>query len=156
MPPRVFALVALLTLPLLAGAQELVPVTPTPGGVTATLAAPRTVSGSVNLTLALKSTRPVPLSFSLGRDSSQNCAFAPSVRVLRVGTREVVYPAAGEGPRICTQELLSRAAPARGSAVFTRALDLAPGEYMIEGWYVGLLEGERVRIPAQPVRVTVR
>lgn len=156
MIPRVFALVALLTLPLLAGAQELLPVTPMPGGVSATLAAPRTVLGPVNLTLTLKSARPVPVSFSLGRDNSQNCAFAPSVRVLRVGTREVVYPPPGEGPRLCTQELLSKAAPARGSAVFTRALDLAPGEYMIEGWFTGLADDQRVKLPAQPVRVSVR
>lgn len=173
MTPRVFALVTLLTLPLLAGARGLPPAAPTPpgaaavdrapvaplpapDGVTATLAAPRRVAGTLPLTLTLKSVRPVPVRLDVGRDNDQNCAFAPTVRVLRVGTREVVYPAPGEGPRICTQELLSKAVPARGSAVFTRDLDLAPGEYMIEGWFAGFADEERVKIPAQPVRVTVR
>lgn len=156
MPSRVFALVALLTLPLLAGAQELLPVTSAPDGLSATLAAPRTASGPVDLTLTLKSALPRPVGLAVGRGSSQNCALAPSVRVLRVGTREVVYPVAGAEPRLCAQDIVTRTLPQGGQVTFTRALDLAPGEYMIEGWYAGLAEDQRVKLPAPPVRVTVR
>lgn len=149
------ALAALFAVPVLA--QQPPASSPgAPGGVGATLAAPRSVGGTVPLTLTLKSSRTAPLPLSLGRDNDQNCAFAPTVRVLRVGTREVVYPVPGAEPRICTQELLTRTLPARGSVVFTRDLDLPAGEYMIEGWFAGFADDERVKIPAQPVRVTVR
>ncbi|GBF04301.1 hypothetical protein DAERI_010473 [Deinococcus aerius] len=172
MSSRVLALVALLALPFPVAAQQVPPgspaTTPAPGstatpstpaslsGVTATLTAPRNVTGSVPLTLTLKSSLAEPITFGVGRDNDQNCAFAPTVRVLRVGTREVVYPAPGAEPRICTQELLTKTAPAGGSAVFTRDLNLPAGDYIIEGWFGGFAHDERVKVPAQPVRVTVR
>lgn len=178
MSSRVLALVALLALPLSAAAQQTSPgstngtgtpgsspATPAPSsttmpaplsGVTATLAAPRNVTGSIPLTLTLRSSLAEPVTFGVGRDNDQNCAFAPTVRVLRVGTREVVYPAPGAEPRICTQELLTKTAPAGGSVVFTRDLDLPAGDYIIEGWFGGFADNERVKVPAQPVRVTVR
>jgi len=124
--------------------------------VDATLRAPRRVTGPVPLTLTLSSSRAAPVPLSLGRDNDQNCAFALTVRVLRVGTREVVYPAPGDEPRICTQELLTRTLPAQGRAVFSRTLTLPAGEYMIEGWFAGFADEGRVKVPAQPVRVTVR
>ncbi|MBB5233092.1 hypothetical protein [Deinococcus budaensis] len=127
-----------------------------PAGVGASLAAPRRVTGPVPLTLTLKSSRAAPLPLSLGRDNDQNCAFAPTVRVLRVGTREVVFPVPGAEPRLCSQELQAKTLPARGRVAFTRPLDLPAGEYLIEGWFAGLADGARVKIPARPVRVTVR
>ncbi|EYB66631.1 hypothetical protein DEIPH_ctg079orf0010 [Deinococcus phoenicis] len=170
MSSRVLALAALLALPSPAGAQESPPAIPQTGtvegtlppafslldGVTALLTAPRTVAGPVPLTLTLNSSLTVPVTFAAARDNDQNCAAAPTVRVLRVGTREVVYPVPGASPRICTQDLLGKTAPARGNAVFTRTLDLPAGDYMIEGWFAGFGNDLRVKVPAQPVRVTVR
>lgn len=176
MPPRILVLAALLALPFSSAAQASAPPatggtgtpspatstptgTPTPApfkGVSATFAAPRTVTGPVPLTLTLKSSLTGPVTFGAGRDNDQNCAFAPTVRVLRVGTREVVYPPAGAEPRFCTQELATRTAPRGGSVVFTRNLDLPAGDYMIEGWFAGFANDVRVKVPAQPLRVTVR
>lgn len=181
MSPRALALAALLGLPPLAFAQEFAPMsspasTPPPGvvtpappaadpasptptapeGVTATLAAPRSGGGPLALTLTLTSARDTPVAFGVGRDNRQNCALAPTVRVLRVGTREVVYPVPGEEPRLCSQELQGGTLTARGRVTFTRDLDLPAGEYMVEGWFAGFADGVRVKVPAQPVRVTVR
>ncbi|WP_019584835.1 hypothetical protein [Deinococcus apachensis] len=172
MSSRVLALAALLALPFSVAAQQVPPgstnstgtspattltTTPAPlSGVTATLAAPRNVTGSIPLTLTLKSSLAGPITFGVGRDNDQNCAFAPTVRVLRVGTREVVYPAPGAEPRICTQELMTKTAPANGNVVFTRDLDLPAGDYIIEGWFGGFADDTRVKVPAQPVRVTVQ
>ena len=182
MNPRALALAALLSLSPCAFAQEIPPVPdpsggvtapgvvepapppPSPSapafapldGVTATLAAPRTANGSVSLTLRLTSTRTAPVALGAARDNDQNCAVAPSVRVLRVGTREIVYPVPGAAPSICTQEIVGRSIVARGNTVFTRTLSLPAGEYMIEGWFAGLSEDVRVKVPASPVRVTVR
>jgi hypothetical protein len=39
---------------------------------------------------------------------------------------------------------------------YTRDLELAPGEYMIEGWFAGSVNGASQKLSAQPVRVTVR
>lgn len=179
MLPRLLALAALLALP--AHAQDLAPAPPptqsaepppleplptsTPAStptyaslnnVTASLSAPRQVSGPVPLILTLRSSRAAPLALAAARDNDQNCAAAPTVRVLRVGTREVVYPAPEASPLLCTQELLNRSVPAGGSVTFTRDLALPAGEYMIEGWFAGFADNLRVKVPAQPVRVTVR
>lgn len=155
--PAALALGALLAVPVLARAQpQPLASHAAPENVAATLAAPRSVTGPVALTLTLKSSRAAPLPLSLGRDNDQNCALAPTVRVLRVGTREVVYPLPGAEPRLCSQELQGKILPARGSVTFGRNLDLPAGEYLIEGWFAGFAEGARVKIPARPVRVTVR
>ncbi|AWN23446.1 hypothetical protein DKM44_09590 [Deinococcus irradiatisoli] len=124
--------------------------------VSAILGALRTVSGEFTLTLTLKNAQAKALSFSAGRDSDQNCAAAPSVRVLQVGTRAVVYPT-GE-KRICTQEMKIVTAPAGGSATFERTLNLPAGEYMIEGWFQGFAGDaqQRVKVGAQPIRITVK
>ncbi len=124
--------------------------------VTATLSAPRTVSGEFTLSLTLNNAQAQALSFSAGRDSDQNCAAAPSVRVLQVGTRAVVYPTGQK--RICTQEMKVLTAPAGGSATFERTLSLPAGEYMIEGWFQGFAgsDGQRVKVSAQPIRISVK
>lgn len=168
---RLLALAVLLALPPAALVQNLAPAPPAPPGgavpvtltrvpvlpkgVAATLRAPRSVTGALPVTLTLSSELATPLTLGAGRDNRQHCAFAPSVRVLRVGTREVVYPASGAA-RLCTQELLTKTLPAGGRAEFTRDLDLPPGEYMVEGWFSGFADDVRVKVPAQPVRVTVR
>ena len=125
-------------------------------GVRATLSAPRAASGPVNLTLTLSSSRAAPVALGVPRDNDQNCVTAPTVRVLRVGTREVVYPPLGAEPRFCTQDLRTDTLGAGETLTYTRTLDLPAGEYMVEGWLAGFADDLRVKVPAQPLRVTVR
>ena len=120
------------------------------------LSVPRTVTGKVPLTLTLKSSRAAAVKLEVPRDNEQNCATAPTVRVLRVGSREVVYPPAGQSPRLCAQDLRSDTLGAGKQVGYLRDLDLPAGEYMIEGWLTGFADGLRVKVPAQPVRVTVK
>lgn len=124
--------------------------------VSAVLSVPRTVTGKVPLTLTLKSNRTAAVKLEVPRDNEQNCATAPTVRVLRVGSREVVYPPAGQSPRLCAQDLRSDTLGAGKQVGYLRDLDLPAGEYMIEGWLTGFADGLRVKVPAQPVRVTVK
>ncbi|CAM4146584.1 hypothetical protein [Deinococcus marmoris] len=200
MKPRALLLTALLTLPVLAAAQDAAPATlpeippvmtplpvsppsvptspapttplPTPAmptapstpapaavalpDVQANLFVPRTVTGKVALTFTVRSTRATPITFSVRRDNEQNCSTAPQVRVLEVGTRAVVYPLPGASPRICAQDLETRTAPARGNVSFTRELELAPGEYMVESWLTGFANNLLVKVPAAPMRITVK
>ena len=124
--------------------------------VAASLSVPRTVSGEFTLSLTLQNKQATSLGFSAGRDSDQNCAAAPMVRVLQVGTRAVIYPTGEQ--RICTQEMTSQTAPAGGTATFRRTLTLPAGEYMLEGWFQGFAGegGNRVKVSAPPVRITVK
>lgn len=122
--------------------------------LSATLQIPRTVSTEFSLNLVLQNSQTAPLTFSVGRDSDQNCAAAPSVRVLEVGTRKVVYPTGDK--RICTQEMVERTAPAGGTAIFERTLKLPVGEYMVEGWFQGFISGQLIKSGAQPVRISVK
>lgn len=170
MSHRVLALALALGTLLPAVAQELPPLSPVTepvagpvqaapaalDGVRATLSAPRSGTGPLSLTLTLKSSRAVAVALSLPRDNDQNCVIAPTVRVLRVGTREVVYPPLGAEPRLCAQDLRSDTLGAGETLTYTRTLDLPAGEYMVEGWLAGFADDLRVKVPAQPVRVTVR
>ena len=124
--------------------------------VSAVLSAPRTVKGKLPLTLTLKSGRAAALKLQVPRDNEQNCVTAPTVRVLKVGSREVVYPPVGGEPRLCAQDLRSDTLSAKGQVNYTRELELPAGEYMVEGWLTGFADGLRVKVAAQPVRVTVR
>ncbi|MFB9994220.1 hypothetical protein ACFFLM_19885 [Deinococcus oregonensis] len=126
-----------------------------PAGLSATLTAPRSVAGRVPLSLKVTNASAAAVQLGAARDNDQNCAVAPLVRVLRVGTREVVYPVAGE-PRLCAQDFRTDSAGVGEAVTYTRDLDLAPGEYMIEGWFAGSVNDAAVKISAQPVRVTVR
>lgn len=125
-------------------------------GVQANLFVPRTVTGKVGLTFTVRSSRETPITFRVRRDNDQNCATAPQVRVLEVGTRAVIYPPAGASPRLCAQDLETRTAPAKGNVTFTRELELAPGEYMVESWLTGFADDLLVKVPAAPVRITVK
>lgn len=117
---------------------------------------PRTVTGKLNLNLTVRNARTTPISFGLARQNDQDCAFAPLVRVLRVGTREVVYPRAGTRAPLCTQEMQSKTAPAKGMVSFTRTLNLPAGDYVIESWLSGFADGTPVKLSASPMRVTVK
>ncbi|WP_027481403.1 hypothetical protein [Deinococcus pimensis] len=139
------------------------PATPdTPAGppvsttVTGAAASARTTTGAagVKVDLTLRNTTATDVALMAGRSNSQQCAFPPHVRVLRVGTREVVYPS-GE-PRICTQELRTETVTANGTLTLSRTLDLPAGEYVVEVWWQGFANDEAAKVPAQPVRVTVQ
>ncbi|OLV19945.1 hypothetical protein [Deinococcus marmoris] len=193
MKPRALLLTALLTLPVLAAAQDTAPATlpeippvmtplpvsppsvPTPPApamltapstpapaavalpdVQANLFVPRTVTGKVALTFTVRSSRATPITFSVRRDNEQNCSTAPQVRVLEVGTRAVVYPLSGVSPRLCAQDLETKTAAAKGNVTFTRELELAPGEYMVESWLTGFADDLLVKVPAAPMRITVK
>ncbi|WP_309570041.1 hypothetical protein [Deinococcus sp.] len=124
-------------------------------GVSGTLNVARTVSGAVPLTITVRA-GDTPLVIGVRRDNTQNCAYGPLVRVVRVGTQEVVYPAAGSQKRLCTQEVVTKSTAASGAASFSRELKVPPGEYMVESWLTGLVNGVLVKVPATPVRITVK
>lgn len=127
-----------------------------PSGLTAGFRVPRTVAANtpVALEVTVRNTADADRTLSLGRSNAQGCAFAPHVRVLKVGTREVVYPTSEL--RLCTQELRDQVVPAGGEAKLTRELDLPPGEYMVEGWVKGFADGAPVFLPGEPARLTVK
>lgn len=130
----------------------------TPSALTATASAPRTATATqgVEVRITLRNGSGNPQTIQFGHNSAQECALAPHVRVLRVGTREVVYPAANAEPRFCTQELRGETVPANGETALSRTLRLPAGEFMVEVWAKGFLNDEQVFVPAQPVRVTVQ
>ena len=185
MKPRVLLVSVLLTLPVLAAAQdtslpEIPPMTaplpsppaeppapstapsvPTPAAValpevSANLFVPRTVTGPVGLTFTVRNSSASAITFSVRRDNDQNCVTAPQVRVLQVGTREVVYPVPGAAPKLCAQDLETKTAPARGNVTFTRTLDLPAGDYMVESWLTGFANDLLVKVPGAPMRITVK
>lgn len=123
--------------------------------VAAHLFVPRTVTGPLNLTFTIRNTGTRTLIFGARRDNAQNCAVAPLLRVVRVGSQAVVYPVPGE-KRLCAQDFITKSAPAKGNVSFARELALPAGEYMLESWYLGLANGVLVKVPAPPQRVTVK
>lgn len=171
-----------LTLLGLAAAQEIQPVSPTPTapgtveplplppvnvpvtfvlpgkleGVSAALSSPLALKGKASVVLTIKNTTTKTVGLATNRDNRQNCAFAPSLRVIRVGTREVVYPDGSGNTRLCAQDMKTDTLRAGGTLHYTRTLNLPAGEYMIEGWYLGSADGSRVKIDAQPLKVTVK
>ncbi|MFC6591198.1 hypothetical protein ACFP81_03570 [Deinococcus lacus] len=108
--------------------------------------------GELPLTLVVFNQATEAMTLSAARDNRQNCAVAPLVRVLEVGTRRVVYPPAEAEPMLCAQDMDIRTLEPAGSTSFSRTLKLPAGEYMVEGWHPA--NGQKV--PAQPVRVSVR
>ncbi|MFC4452807.1 hypothetical protein [Deinococcus sonorensis] len=124
-------------------------------GLSAALSSARTADGRLTLSLSVKNAGPATVALTLSRHSDQNCAFAPLIRVLRVGTREVVYPVAGAEPRLCTQEVQGASLGAGESTSFSRTLDLPPGDYVVEGWLSALAGAQPVRVPAAPLRLTL-
>ncbi|GAA5500628.1 hypothetical protein Dxin01_00350 [Deinococcus xinjiangensis] len=125
-------------------------------GVTANLKTANAEAGGLRLTLTLSSTLGKSVELLAPRDNRQECAFAPSVRVLKVGTREVVYPNGSGNAMLCAQDMSTQQLKAGGSVAYSRTLNLPAGEYMIESWFLGSADGMRVKVPAQPVRVAVK
>lgn len=124
-------------------------------GVSATLTAPRNASTTLTLTLTLSSKLNKSTALAVGRDNGQNCATAPLIRVLRVGTREVIYPVAGASPKLCTQDLKTDVLGAGGSVTYSREIQLPAGDYVVEGWWQGFADNLRAKVSATAVRVTV-
>ncbi|PYE55841.1 hypothetical protein [Deinococcus yavapaiensis] len=122
-------------------------------GLTISSTAATVTGGKVNVSATVRNTTSTSQTLSLGRNNFQECAFAPHVRVLRVGTRDVVYPRAE--PRICTQELRAETLAANGEFKFERDLNLEPGEYVVEVWVKGFANDAPVFLSGQPVRVNV-
>ncbi len=121
----------------------------------AALILPRTVLGEVTATLQLTNAGNTAATITASREGRQNCTFAPMLRVLQVGTRKVVYPAAQQSPRICTQDALHTTLSAGQHLSLTHTLTLPPGEYMVEGWFQGSVNTQRQKVDAEPVRLTV-
>lgn len=90
------------------------------------------------------------------RHNQQSCAFGPLLRVLRVGTREVVYPTNDGEKLVCAQDIRSDTLTTTNALLYNRDLHLETGEYMIEGWLNVLIDGTPVKIPVKPVRLSVR
>lgn len=129
---------------------------PAPQGLTGTATTARTTTtgAGVRIELTLSNATTTDLSLLAGRSNSQRCAFPPHVRVLKVGTREVVFP--GGEPRLCTQELSTERVGAGSRLTLTRTLELPAGEYMVEVWWQGFANDQPAKVPAEPVRVTVQ
>lgn len=127
----------------------------TPVTLKAVLDVPRSAYGELNVKLTLSNLGPNSAMLVASRDSRQDCAFGPLLRVLKVGTREVVYPTQ-DSPRICTQDALNTDLGKDKSLTLTHKLRLEPGEYMLEGWFQGGVNGVARQVAAEPVRLTVR
>ncbi|MFC4424862.1 hypothetical protein [Deinococcus navajonensis] len=91
------------------------------------------------------------VTLSLPRDSRQFCAAAPHIRILRVGTREVVYPLAYTD-RMCTMDMVSTVLKAGTVVPFTRSVTLPKGHYLIEAWIPGV-NGQKLRTPYRVFKV---
>ncbi|MDO4262872.1 MAG: hypothetical protein Q4C67_01620 [Deinococcus sp.] len=127
-----------------------------PAGLTARATAPRYTSSPVRLTMTVANATGREQELSAPRDNRQDCATAPLVRVLEVGSREVVYPAAGSGSAtLCAQDLFVKTVAAGSSVRLERTLNLPAGDYMIESWFSGNAADGKVKLAAEPVRVTV-
>ncbi|GHF92927.1 hypothetical protein GCM10017783_00980 [Deinococcus piscis] len=128
----------------------------TPAGLTARASVARYTSSPVKLTLTVSNQTEREQELSASRDNRQDCAAGPMVRVLEAGSRNVVYPPAGNGnAMLCAQDLFVKTVAAGGSVRLERTLDLPAGDYMIESWFSGNAADGKVKLPAEPVRVTV-
>lgn len=103
----------------------------------------RPVAGGIEVSLRLTGQG----EYLLGRANRQNCATAPHVRVLEVGTRRVVYPAETPGV-VCTQDVVSV-----GEGDVTRRIELPSGHYVVEAWVPASGEMPKLRAPYAVVRV---
>ena len=59
---------------------------------------------------------------------------------------------------MCAPDIVTRDVTAGGSTSVARGLKLPAGEYLVEVWFQGFVGdgGDRVRVAADAVRVTVR
>ena len=137
-------------------AQEDAQTVAVPADLTARTSVTRYTSSPVKLTMTVANQTGREQELSAPRDNRQDCAAGPLVRVLEVGTRNVVYPPAGNGnAMLCAQDLFVKTVAAGGSVRLERTLNLPAGDYMIESWFSGNAADGKVRLAAEPVRVTV-
>jgi hypothetical protein len=112
--------------------------------------------GQVLLRLTLSNASPEAVDLTLSRAGRQSCTTAPHVRVLRAGTREVVYPRGDEAAVVlCLAGTPTYRAPAGGQVTFDRTLDLSAGRYVVEAYVPSTPQTNRV-IRAGYVVVTMR
>lgn len=112
---------------------------------------PGVQAGPVPITVTFTNRAEADVTLSLPRDARQSCVAAPHVRILRVGTREVVYPPAVTD-RMCTMDMVQTVVGAGASVPLSRAVTLPKGQYLIEAWVPGV-RGGTVRAPYRIVRV---
>lgn len=122
----------------------------------AQLEMPRHNTGTLNIGLRLSSELTIQQEISSSRDNQQDCSFGPLLRVLRVGTREVVYPPANAEKGFCAQDMKIGQLAKDMPITYQRELELPAGDYMVEGWLIAQVDGgDRIKIPAQPRRISI-
>ncbi|MDR6218887.1 hypothetical protein [Deinococcus soli (ex Cha et al. 2016)] len=118
----------------------------------AALDVPQSVhAGPVPISVSFTNRTATDVTLALPRDARQSCVAAPHVRILQVGTREVVYPPAVTD-RMCTMDMVHTVVRAGASVPLNRAVTLPTGQYLIEAWVPGV-GGAAVRAPYRIVRV---
>ena len=125
-------------------------------GLSAKTSVARSVIGAVEVVFVVQNKGSLGLNLSLSRNNMQDCTFGPSLRVLRVGTREVMYPQPGASPKLCPQDMSTATVLSGSNINYSRKLNLGAGEYMIESWIIGLKDGQTVKVVAAPLRMTVK
>lgn len=115
--------------------------------------------GGVRVSLAVTGSGQV----YLPRNPRQNCATAPHVRILEVGTRRVVYPVNVTPGALCTQDVQVLAPgqgdlgtpldpEASGTVWVERVIALPPGHYIVESWIPATGELPQLKAPYRAVR----
>lgn len=126
-----------------------------PPQVTARLQARRNAAGTVVTRLTLQNVGPTNVTLTASRHSGQNCAYAPLLRVLKVGSRQVVYPT-DEPPHLCTQEALNTTLKPQQSLTLEHNIKLPTGDYLLEGWFSGGINGQFQKISAAPILIKIK
>lgn len=126
-------------------------------GIITKLDSARNSGGQLKLGMILSNTTGQTLNIQMARDNDQDCTFGPSLRILEVGTRKIVYPQKGE-PMMCPQDMKTETIKPTSKITIDRSLDtiLPVGDYMIESWVKGFVNGKEVKLRAQPKRVSVK
>lgn len=126
-------------------------------GVITKLDSVRNSGGQLKLGMVLSNTTGQTLNIQMARDNDQDCTFGPSLRILEVGTRKIIYPQKGE-PMLCPQDIKTETIKAASKITINRSLDtiLPAGEYMVESWVKGLVNDKEVKLRAKPKRISVK
>ncbi len=123
-------------------------------GLTAKISTYRTANELINIVFSLQNSQPKIVSMGLTRNNTQDCTFGPFMRVLKVGTREVVYPVGNE--KICAQDFNTAQVPAQGSLNYTRQFKLISGDYMLESWINSIIDNQVIKISAPAIRLSFK
>lgn len=125
-------------------------------GLTTKLAVkPGQKPGEVVVSAQLTNTQGTPLRLFWSRDPQQDCTPSLRVRVLKAGSRDVVYPNATEQQSFCTADVREQVIAPGKVHQEARTLVLAPGRYAIEVRIPGVGSAMNA-VRAGYVMVTVR